>query len=123
MTQTPNINPMPSDLVACQTLIKKQPGMINKQTGVLNEKTCLVETQSNTINELYGKSQSLELQIEKLGEGLDHQRLRQPGHTDDENVAASNEAQHEFPDRLILADDSVAQAFLQQGHTARHIPE
>jgi len=57
---------MPSNLAACQTLIKKQSGMINEQSGVLNEKNCLVETQSNTIDELYGKSQKLELRIKKL---------------------------------------------------------
>ena len=59
MTQPPNENPIPSDLAACQTLLKEQ-------AGVLDEKNCLVETQSNTIDELHGKIKKLEQEQEEL---------------------------------------------------------
>ena len=59
MTERPNIKAIPNDLATCQTLLKEQ-------TGVLHAQTCLVETQSHTIDELHGKSKQLQLEIKTL---------------------------------------------------------
>ena len=69
MTQPPNTKAIPNDLATCQTLLKEQ-------TGVLNEQTCLVETQSHTIDELHGKSKQLQLEIKELKQEQEELKLQ-----------------------------------------------
>ncbi len=69
MTQPPDTKTIPSDLATCQTLLKER-------TGLLNEQTCLVETQSHTIDELHGKSKQLQLEIKTLKQEQEEFKLQ-----------------------------------------------
>ena len=51
----------------------------------------------------------LEVEIEDVGERLDQQRLRQPGHAGDQAVAAGEQRDQHLLDDLVLADDDLAQ--------------
>ncbi len=62
MTGRPNTKTIPNDLPACQTL--------------LNEQTCLVETQSHTIDELHGKSKQLQLENKLLKQVQEELKLQ-----------------------------------------------
>ena len=52
---------------------------------------------------------AVELQLEHLGQRVDQQRLGQPGHADDQAVAADEERQQHLPDHVVLPDDRLAQ--------------
>ncbi len=76
MTGRPNTKAIHNDLATCQTLIQEQAGEINKHAGLLNEQTCLVETQSHTIDELHGKSKQLQLEIKTLKQVQEELKLQ-----------------------------------------------
>ena len=52
---------------------------------------------------------ALEAEIEDLGERLDEQRLRQPGHAGQQAVAAGEERDQHLLDDLVLTDDDLAE--------------
>ena len=47
----------------------------------------------------------LKLEVERLGDGLDHQRLGQAGHADQQGVAAGEDGGEDPVHHLVLADD------------------
>ena len=59
----------------------------------------------------------LEADVEDLGDRADHQRLGQPGHADQQDVAAGEDRRQDLLDHLALADDDLAQ--LGDHHVAR----
>ncbi len=108
MTQPPNEKPMPDNLAACQTLIQ--------------ETTCLVETQSNTINELHGKTQSLELQIETLEQEQEELKLqvkeliaRAFARRSERYLNDPNQLQIDFGDDAADAAEGLAEAIDEAG--------
>ena len=52
---------------------------------------------------------AVELQVEHLRQRRDEQRLRQPGHADDQAVAADEQRQQHELDDVALADDALLQ--------------
>ena len=47
-----------------------------------------------------------ELEVERLGERLDEQRLGEAGHADEDDVAATEDGADEVVDDVVLADDA-----------------
>ena len=54
---------------------------------------------------------AVELQVEHARQRVDEQRLGQPGHADDEAVAADEQRQQHLIDDFVLADDELLQLF------------
>ena len=52
---------------------------------------------------------AVELQVEHLRQRPDEQRLRQPGHADDQAVAADEQRQQHLIDDVLLPDDELAE--------------
>ena len=48
-------------------------------------------------------------QVDDAGQGVDEQRLGQPGHADDQAVAADEQREQHLRQHLVLADDELAQ--------------
>ena len=51
---------------------------------------------------------ALEGQVERLGQRADHERLGQPGHADEQGVAAAEDGHQQLIEHLLLADDDLA---------------
>ena len=56
---------------------------------------------------------ALEVQVQRLGERADQQRLAQPGHAFEQRVAAGEQAGQHAVDDLVVADDHLADLRLQ----------
>src|SRR5207249_11373505 len=58
---------------------------------------------------------SRELEVERLGHRLDHEGLREPGHAEQEGVAAREDGREDAVEHLLLADDAAADLSEQVG--------
>jgi hypothetical protein len=54
---------------------------------------------------------------------LDEQRLREPGHADEEDVTARQQRRDEIVDDLVLPDDSSSDLLDERGARARELIE
>ena len=63
------------------------------------------------------------LQVERLRDRLHEQRLREPGHADEQHVAAGEQRRDEIVDDLVLADDAAADLLDQRRARARELVE
>jgi transposase len=108
MTQTPSKKPVPSDLAACQTLI-------NEQSVVINEKTCLVETQSNTIDELQGKIKKLRQEQEELNLQIKLLIERAFARRSERYLSDPNQLLLDFGDDAADAAEGLAEAIDEAG--------
>ena len=52
---------------------------------------------------------ALERDVEDLGDRADHERLGQPGHADEQTMAAGEDRREDLFDDVILADDDFVQ--------------
>ena len=66
---------------------------------------------------------AVELQVDRLRERLDQQRLRQPGHAAQQAVAAGEERDEDFLDDRLLADDRAAELVAQTRREALRLVE
>jgi len=56
-------------------------------------------------HEVRGELNAAEAQVHRVGDGADHQRLGQPGHADEQAVAAGQDREQELLQHIPLADD------------------
>ena len=56
-----------------------------------------------------GELDALEVDRERLGQGLDGERLGEAGHALDQHVAAGEQADQQAVEQVVLADDDLAQ--------------
>ena len=54
-----------------------------------------------------GELDAVERQVQRLGDGLDHQRLGQAGHADQQGVAAGEDRGEDAVHDVLLADDAL----------------
>ena len=66
---------------------------------------------------------AVELEMHRLRERLDQQRLRQPGHAAQQAVAAGEERDQDLLDDRLLADDRAAQLVPQPRREALRLVE
>jgi hypothetical protein len=59
-------------------------------------------------HEVGGELNALEGEVQDLRDGLDEQRLRQPGHPRDQAMAAREERHQHLVDDFVLSDDDLA---------------
>ena len=59
-----------------------------------------------------GELDALEVDVQRARQGLDRQRLGQPGHALDQHMAAGQEADQQAVDQVVLADDHLADLLL-----------
>ena len=108
MTQRPDTKAIPSDLATCQTLIKEQ--------------TCLVETQSHTIDELHGKSKQLQFEIKTLKQEQEEFKLqikllieRAFGRRSERYLSDPNQLLIDFGDDAADAAEGLVEAINEAG--------
>ena len=56
---------------------------------------------------------AVELQVDGLGDGADHERLGQARHADHQAVAAGEQGRQQVIDDVLLADDDLGDLFLE----------
>ncbi len=56
-----------------------------------------------------GELDALEAHVEHLRDRADHQGLGQPGHADQQDVAAREDRREDLLDHILLTDDDLAQ--------------
>ena len=66
-------------------------------------------------HEIGGELDARKLEVERLGHGLDHEGLREPGHAEQEGVAAREDGREDAVEHLLLADDAAADLSEQVG--------
>jgi len=103
-------------------LIKEQVGEINKHAGLLHAQTCLVETQSHTIDELHGKSKQLQLEIKTLKQEQEELKLqvkllieRAFGQRSERYLSDPNQLLIDFGDDAADAAEGLAEAIDEAG--------
>ena len=66
---------------------------------------------------------AVELQVDRVGERLDEQRLGQAGHAAQQAMAAGEQADEDFAPHLLLADDDAADFVVQAADQRRRFVE
>ena len=66
-------------------------------------------------HEVGGELHPVEAQVERLRDGLDHERLGEAGHADEQRVAAGEDGGEDAVHHVLLADDPLRHLGAQAG--------